>query len=149
MSVCEDACEDWHLAGEGGPLSLVLSVSGLSHEVWPHPHPAFPEALSLSLLAVVSCFMTPLSISLQRAMLSLTASISLSVSVTPLDCSLVCVCRHLSVSLWLWVPVWLCLLLDLGSTHLWGEGAAQTQVFPRQHLSLVRYRGCVTPLTFS
>lgn len=70
MSVCEDACEDWHLVGEGGPLSLVLSVSGLSHEAWPHPHPAFPEALSLSLLAAVSCFMTPLSISPQPSAVS-------------------------------------------------------------------------------
>lgn len=131
--VCEDVCEDWHrwhLVGEGGPLSLVPSVSGLSPEAWTHPCPASlrPCLGPFWLPFPTSCL--PLSISPWPSTVCLTASICVSVSDTRLDYSLVCVCRHLSVSLWLRVHVWLWLLLDLGPTRLWGQGAAQAQVFP-------------------
>lgn len=145
MCVCESVGEgdgDWyqgHRVGEGGPLSLVQSLSGLPGGAQPHPRPPLRTCLCPFWLLLPPSSL-PVPIAPWLSALSLTASISVSVSDTPLVCSLdlclpppVCV-LFLSGSASGFVSSW-----ALGPLICGVRGAAQAQVFPWRHTEA--YRG--------
>ena len=118
--------------GGGGPLSLVQSGSGLPCGAQPHPPPASPDALSVSLAAAASLISTSAHLSVAQCSLSLLPSLCLSLIPHCLfsDSVSATTCLCLSVSFRL--HVWLCLPSPLGfkATHLWDEGSCSGPGLP-------------------